>query len=558
MPSTGSSIHDPKRRHLPAGVFIAVAAALGVFVALLPRTGNQPPPPTVAEFAPQATREIRDSLDDQSSRFGGEETGCANGQVCDDQGRPIKRPEIKVPLVKQCYGEPPRQTPDPQSPPCIPYWVGNNGGPTYQGVTANEIVVAFPTYAFENADHVKQLENHFNKRFQFYGRKLNLRPISARGGLNSQPNPELERADAKDVDELYHAFASISTGGRFGSEHHYYDALAERGVLSVAHRAGTKTTEAYLAARAPYRWSVVPGMDVMQIHMAKLVCSVLHDRPPSYAGPGITAGKRVFGLVSERAGDGSVPDLDDFRARVATCGVELAVDTVNAETGAVTDRGGGTVLKLIEKGVTSVVCFCDATNIRGSMMPAASGQQYRPEWIVSTYIDADVENAFALGNAPSDQANHVIGLSFRNKWLPREYMPWYWAYKDGNPESDVAVNESYNLTARYSSLLLLASGIQAAGPNLTPQTFEAGLHRLSFPNPGAKGPPYFQSFVGFPNGSHTMIRDATMYWFSQNEQGTVDRTNVGAICHVDRGKRYELSDWPERQEPRFYSGSCRS
>ena len=53
------------------------------------------------------------------------------------------------------------------------------------------------------------------------------------------------------------------------------------------------------------------------------------------------------------------------------------------------------------------------------------------------------------------------------------------------------------MAARYSSLLLLASGIQLAGPNLTPATFQAGLMRADqFPNPGARGAPYFQARVG--------------------------------------------------------------
>src|SRR5438105_12253704 len=43
------------------------------------------------------------------------------------------------PNQKQCVGTPPRQTEDPTSPPCVPFFEGDNFGVTYQGVTKNEI-----------------------------------------------------------------------------------------------------------------------------------------------------------------------------------------------------------------------------------------------------------------------------------------------------------------------------------------------------------------------------------------------------------------------------------
>ncbi|MCA1830135.1 MAG: hypothetical protein LC663_01270, partial [Actinobacteria bacterium] len=209
---------------------------------------------------------------------------------------------------------------------------------------------------------------------------------------------------------------------------------------------------------------------------------------------------------------------------------------------------------LIQANVTSVVCFCDDADVQSALMQNATAQQYRPEWILSTYIDADVDNSFQ--KAPPDQSSHVIGLSFRNMWLPREYMPGYWSIKDAHPEFDPSAAEAYDLAARYSSLLLLASGIQTAGPNLTAKTFETGLQATTFPNPGAEGAPYYQAWVGFPNGDHTMMHDATMYWFSPSDRGTMDPTNPGAVCYVDRGKRYELDAW-RPQQPAFHSGSCR-
>jgi hypothetical protein len=550
---------------VPGFVFLAIASALAVIIAMLPRTGNQVPPPTVAEFAPEAASQIRKAIAEQSSQHGSGEGACETGQSCvGSTPTPVPRPTIHPPSTKVvCVLDPifhtePRQIDDPQSPPCNPFWSGENGGATSKGVTKDEIIVALPRVAYENPEEVKLLAKFFNDRFQLYGRKITLKEFTARGGLNQRPVPEEELDDAKDVDEKFHAFASLTTGGRYGAEQIYYDALARRGIISVAHRAGSKTDEAYLRKFKPYRWSVLPGIDTMQRHIAEMVCKVLAGKAPEYAGPGSIAANRVFGLIYGRATDGTKPDVGLLRHALTACGVQLAADVEHEQKG---DAAGATntMLKMVQAGVTSVICICDYAEVSGVLMQAASGQQYRPEWILSTYIDNDVDNSFA--QAPPDQATHVIGATFRNKWLPRENMPWYWALKDEDPSGDnPPAQNGYALAARYSSLLLLASGIQLAGPNLTPATFERGLLQAvgqkAFPNPGAGRAPYYQARVGFDGLRHTMIGDAAMYWYSRSDRGTVDPAALGAVCYVHQGTRYALGAWP-RENPAFY-GDCRS
>lgn len=58
----------------------------------------------------------------------------------DGLGTPEGRP-VKAPSTKRCVGEPPRQTEDPMSPPCVAFFRGENGGTTYSGVTAEEVRV---------------------------------------------------------------------------------------------------------------------------------------------------------------------------------------------------------------------------------------------------------------------------------------------------------------------------------------------------------------------------------------------------------------------------------
>jgi hypothetical protein len=555
MTESGAPKPSRKVSRAPGIAFLAIAAVVATFVAALPRTGNQAPPPTVAEFAPDAAREIRKALQGQTSRFGSGPGGCEEGESCPGpttSAKPLATPEITPPATRQCVGNPPMQTEDPQSPPCRFWAGGSNGGATSKGVTANSIIVALPVVDFEDPAEVELLVEHFNRRYEFYGRKIVIERYKVRGGLNQRPQPEQELADAKDVDEKVRAFASLTTGGRFGSEHLYYDELARRGIISVAHRAGTKTDEAYLRRFRPYRWSVLPGIDTMQRHIAEMVCKVLAGNAPEYAGPGVTGAKRVFGLIRGRANDGTEPALDRFRRELKACGVTLAADVVHVQSGSQSEATS-TILKMVDAGVTSVVCFCDGSEVSGYLMPSASSAQYRPEWIGSTYIDMDIDNSFE--QAPPDQATHVLGATFRNKWLPREYMFWYRALKEIAPDYDPPVGSGRPLAARYSSLLLLAAGIQLAGPNLTPQTFEQGLLRTPFANPGAGRAPYYQARVGFDGGRHTMIADAAMYWYSRSDRGTVDPASLGAVCYVDQGRRYGFGAWPN-DDPGFF-GDCR-
>ncbi len=121
-----------------AGLLLIVISAMAlVFV--------PPSPPQVAEFAPQAVEQIEDSPKQQSSQFGGGAGVCAKGQVCEGpDGVAIAPPKrvIEKARVRRCVGDPPRQTEDPQSPPCVNYWQVDNGGAPAKGVTRDEIRVA--------------------------------------------------------------------------------------------------------------------------------------------------------------------------------------------------------------------------------------------------------------------------------------------------------------------------------------------------------------------------------------------------------------------------------
>jgi len=545
----------------PAVMYIGLAVSMTVLLGIFALSSRQPPPPSIAEFTPQSVEQITDAPAEQSSAFGGGPGGAGAGDVAGEGPRSGTGDEsIEVPRVRKCVGNPPRQTEDPKSPPCVAYFEGDNGGDTWQGVTDNEIKVAWPELVFfEDRQVMAALIAHFNSRYEFYGRKITLEPFEPRDGFYATPNPSNMQADAVDVDEKIGAFASLSYAGRFGAEHHYYDELARRRIVSIAHRASAVGTEGRYRGFDPYEWNTAPSIDVMMRLKGEFVCKSLKDGAPTFAGPPINALQdRVFGLIVGEQVDGTTPPVDIFEQVLSDCGIQVARKFKQRESLDSAERAQSSTAAIAamaqnQPQVTSIICWCDVSNVRDGLMPSATSQGYQPEWILSTYIDNDVDNSFR--NAPPEQATHVIGISYRDKWLPNPDTAWWAAMKEGAPGYTPPDSQGYSMNARYQSLQVLASGIQLAGPKLTPETFRDGLLKTRFPNPGAGGPPSYQARMGFDGGRHTLTSSATMIWYGRTEPATVERGERGAVCYVNKGARYELGEWPSGQ-PAFFQGPC--
>src|SRR5687768_6307208 len=134
-----------RRPRGPGYTFLALTLVLAALVAVVSLTFRQTPPPTIAEFAPQAIEQITDSPDDQTSsrsERAGEDPAATDAGL---GAVPPAAPALDAPRVRRCVGDPPRQIEYPQSPPCVPYWDGDNGGATYKGVTRDEIRVVVPS-----------------------------------------------------------------------------------------------------------------------------------------------------------------------------------------------------------------------------------------------------------------------------------------------------------------------------------------------------------------------------------------------------------------------------
>ncbi|MHB8508151.1 MAG: hypothetical protein ACYDGR_05800 [Candidatus Dormibacteria bacterium] len=519
---------------------------------------NQTPPPTVAELQPQSRQQIKEAPQGQApvSGPGSEElptpspVASPSPSPSSASGGPTGLPSPTAAAVARqylCVGSPPRQTVDPQSPPCNNYYdpSRNNGGATAIGVTSSKIYVSWPYDGgfIEREADTLDLLGYFNLHFQLYGRQVELMEFDPNGSSDpaAMQADAIKAANGEGRSKTPHpTFASISYSPHGGAEHYYYDALAQKHVVSI-NDTPTATEETHYQEQAPYEWSTEPGLDYDERNLAQMVCNALKGRNAQYAGPALAGSQRIFGLEYIKQPDGTVPDLGPLVNALRACGAPLPV-TEEASNPA------QAIIDLQAQHVTSVMCVCDVVTLSQIMGAATGAGGYLPEWIVHNYGFQDVDGAGGGPNSryPAEHQGHIIGLTFKNKTLPPDQSFWFAAIKEVDPAYSYADNgaDIYDLY-RYQDLMVLFSGLQLAGPNLTPQAFQDGMFRARFPDPGHGAAPYYQAQVGFAPGLHSFFNDAAPIWFnSQAQNYTTNEPRTGSYCFVDHGLRFGPGNWP--------------
>jgi hypothetical protein len=186
------------------------------------------------------------------------------------------------------------------------------------------------------------------------------------------------------------------------------------------------------------------------------------------------------------------------------------------------NQASNIIAQLKDRGVTSVICACDPVMLALGMTPKANEQSYEPEWITSglAFVDQDIVSQLI----DQRQWAHAFGIAYNAESEPQGRSYPYAAYKQMRPDDEPA----FGVEEIYYQMYLLAIGLQMAGPNLTPQTFEAGM----FGYPGGTGP---RGLWGFGEGDYTPTDDFREIWWDpdrisgqNNEPGAWVQLNGGA------------------------------
>lgn len=432
---------------------------------------------------------------------------------------------------------------DTYSPLCVGF-SGSNGGATSRGVTGDTINVAVRITndpGFQQAlaqaagaqltdteDDIKRTTNalvdYFNTRFQFYGRKIKLDYFNGKGSALTElqgGGQEEAQADAITVSDQIKAFAELN-----GGTEPYTDALARRQVLNFG---APYLSREWMTERRPYSWSVATDCSIITESVTTWVLTRLGRRPATWAGGDLKDKPRKYAVIAPE--NPWYQDCVNAGERIAKQAGEHFDDrlTYKFDLNSLSDQAANMIAKMKSDHVTSVVLGVDPI-LPVFLTAKAKEQNYQPEWLVAGTALTDVDLVGQLYD--QDQWSHAFGISYLGSYQPLRASYGYNAYKAVQPNNEPA----QIVDIIYYQLYMLALGIQLAGPQLTPQTFERGM----FSYPGGTGP---AGHWGFGPGEYTPTQDAREIYWDRNKVST-QNNKAGAYIETEPGKRYKSGQWP--------------
>jgi hypothetical protein len=505
---------------------VLVNAALGValigVIASVSMTGQAPHPNGLAEFAPAGGKAL------SNPNASAAPTTRPQSVRAHPELLPVPAGGRGTPRQVACYGWPDgstTQTIDPQSPPCITSWntAGGNGGATSRGITGTAVRVG----VFGGISNtLRQYAVYFTTHFQLYGRSLQLVDL----GKANLSTVEGQQAAADEAVQQQ-VFAALITppaaaGPAAVPAQYLQGASAAHVITLLAGPSQVSTTT--LAALAPYAWSYEPAFDQLQTAAGSLVCQTLAGRLARYSAQQAKHSRRVGVLVPDASHAGG----NDLDIATLTTALEACHSPARVERFDPTSQAGArdALLRLKVAGVTTVLPYAGSSQVAGTLMPAAESLGYRPEWVLTGIDDEPDTDMWAT--APAAQTRSLFGLADWSRRLSASLQPA--AQGLARPaDADVPA---------YHALLVLASGIQLAGPRLTATSFGNGLASTAFPNPGAGRAPAYQASVGFDDSDHTMVGDVALSWWQPAAHD---------FCLVGTGSRWRFDGFPDTESGLF-------
>jgi hypothetical protein len=436
------------------------------------------------------------------------------------------------------------------SPPCVAWSGGDNGGATSRGVTKDTITVTFRDIGNPLGDSDSELSKtaekkgiiaspeatartraallqYFNQTYQLYGRKVKIVTYKGRGDAIKElggTGQEAANSDALKVGQEYKAFADMTAISQ-----PYLDALVRQKVVAFG---GLHLPASYYTARAPYAWGQLVDCTALLDSAIDLITKRM---PPT--GNAVRAGsaalrtkQRKYGLV--------IPDdavyaqcIEEAGPRLAAAGVTITKEIrYSLEIAKLQQETPNMAAQLKAAGVTTVLLVTDPI-LPFFLTGSATQQDFWPEWFVTGTVltDADVAGQFY----DQDQWQFAYGQSYLSDIRQGQASESYRAYKKIRPQDEPTLTRDLD----YYSLLMLFIGLQGAGPNLTPQTFQRGM----FAYPGSNGP---LGHWSWGPDDYTAIDDAREIYYDRRALSAFNN-QPGRYVSPNGDKRYR-GTWPAK------------
>ncbi len=557
------------------GPLVPAALISLLLLAVLPSALGitQPNPSETLEFAPVPPEDdsvVDPPLGNLSSLGLAGGDGFASDGALDGLGgggAPDPTGAGKNPRTKRCVGNPPRQTEDPLSPPCVGFFNGDNFGSTYKGVTKDEIRILFyfdggyvqtstasgsedqtlpiakyfdlaePATEEEDA-HTRTLrvmQRYFNERYQTYNRFVHFF-IYFGNGVNSH-NTEGRRADAYDNYNKIRPFA-VFPNTQFFSPDAYLETMASFGVLNF----GTfgSRPESFFQKFPKLIWGYKPSVEQQAQTFAGHVCTKVIGKPVSFGANNNLGAPRRLGLI--RTSDEAQPGMQLFarRARelIEECGGKFVAEGTFPSAGYVDDArytpeyASTEMARFSQAGVTTVIW---AQGYEKNFSAAAANIGYRPEWVIAGDGIHETNDRGQLQEQSVWQHAWVVTTTARTP--PSDERLCFQAAREAEPSFSQA--DAPFACQHYDNIRQLFVGIQVAGPRLNPESIDKGFRAI--PAIPSKSP--FVPACFYEPGDYTCVKDATVAWYDPAARAS-NTSAAGCWRMPQGGLRYTAKTWP--------------
>lgn len=431
--------------------------------------------------------------------------------------------------------------------------VDDNGGETSKGVSEDAIKVVvyvapdsdpaldYITAAIKNEDSPQDVKDTyqgyadlFNATYQTYGRKVELQFLD---GSGTSQDEVAARADAVKAAEEMGAFA-VWSGPVLTSA--FADELAARGVVCIGCTGGDPD---FFNERAPHLYRSDANADQVGLHVVEYLKKKLDGKQAEFAGDDLQDRERKFGYLWIESNDSSAEQAETMEQRLADEGIELAESQAyTLDPARLQEQATSVIAKFKAAGVTTVLFSGDPV-APANFTKEATAQDFFPEWVLGPQTLVDT-TAFAR-TYDQEQWQHAFGPSPLTARFRSQDGAAYHLYEWFNGEPPPAIDTH---AVQFPNPALFFAGIQAAGPDLTPETFRDGLFsREPTPNAITQASLSFGDHGLWPYDDYNGVDDMVEVWWDPEAEGPdeIRKEGTGMYRYVDGGKRYFPGDWTD-------------
>ena len=467
------------------------------------------------------------------------------------------------------------------APKCVGKFTGKNPGATYMGVTDTEIKIVLyrgkPNPAVDailsaiganppDADvteFTQKAVNFINEKFELYGRKLVVKEV--RGQCDTVP-PDYVclRGEMRDIVRTEQPFL-VQWGTPLASP--AFDELSAQKVVNVG---GNHFRDSFGQQRRPYHWDVaISGTNVAK-QAAEWYCKKLAGKNAIFAGKtgsdprsenpptnDIRNKKRVLGVISTDDPENQQMVTQIFKPELAKCGVKVEHEFYYAQdiSRAEEQRRLG-VAKMREDPESTTIAFFGDAVAPVFLYRTAQEQSYFPEHVVVGFGGMDTDAAgqgYSFGSTlcpECRQFENAFGLASTPELLPVANNEAVAVYKAGGGTRNIDWTKYVTALGDLNYLILDATLIQGAGPQLTPANVEKGAFAAGLRGGSPDSLDFRFNKRGFKPGSYSWFQDMAEVYFSSTERSNFNG-KVGSYKEMG-DRRYfqgEYQQLPADQQP---------